>query len=46
MIKYHKIQTVFKRDGGGRLLHGEWTTPEFEYLKSNTRISKRSKNDH
>lgn len=30
--EYHKINTVFKRDGK-RLLNGEWASPEFEYLK-------------
>lgn len=31
MKEYHKIQTLFKRDGK-TLLEGQWTTPEFEYL--------------
>lgn len=37
MKEYHKIQTVFKRDmqANGRLLYGEWTMPEFEYLANN-----------
>lgn len=32
-MNYHKINTVFKRDEEGRLLEGEWTHSEFEYLK-------------
>jgi len=39
MNKYTKINTVFKRDmtnGGKTLLIGEYSTPEFEYLKDNT----------
>ena len=38
MDKYHKIQTVFKRDQNNRnktLLDGEFSLPEFEYLKDN-----------
>lgn len=35
MKEYHKIQTVFKRDGK-KLLEGCWTLPEFEYLTENT----------
>jgi hypothetical protein len=37
MNEYHKIQSMFKRDmpNGGKMLIGEWTTPEFEYLKDN-----------
>ena len=38
MQKYHKIQTVFKRDPETKhktLLLGEWSTPEFEYLANN-----------
>ena len=34
MNEYHKIQTVFKRDGK-RLIDGQWTLPEFEYLAGN-----------
>ncbi len=37
-LKYHKIQTVFKRpDGKGKnyVIEGAWTLPEFEYLKDN-----------
>ena len=37
--EYHKIQTVFKRDPATKnktLLDGEWSLPEFEYLKDNT----------
>jgi len=39
MIKYPKIETVWKRDPGNNfktLLEGEGATPEFEYLKDNT----------
>lgn len=39
METYHKIQTLFKRDMDGtltgkkgKMIHGEWTTPELEYL--------------
>jgi len=37
MDEYHKINTMFKRDmaNGGRLLLGQWSTPEFEYLSEN-----------
>ena len=38
MKEYHKIQTLFKRDmqnNGKRLLEGEWTLPEFEFLAGN-----------
>ncbi len=38
MKEYHKIQTVFKRDMGGKsksIIYGDWTMPEFEYLASN-----------
>lgn len=32
--EYHKIQSIFKRDmaNGKRLVEGDWTCPEFEYL--------------
>lgn len=39
MNEYHKIQTVFKRDPATKnrtLLIGEYSLPEFEYLKDNT----------
>jgi hypothetical protein len=39
MEKYHKIQTVFKRDPNTNyktLLWNEYSMPEFEYLKNNT----------
>lgn len=39
MKEYHKIQTVFKRDASNNnktLLYGEYSLPEFEYLKNNT----------
>ncbi len=38
MEKYHKIQTVFKRDPATKyktLLMGEYSLPEFEYLANN-----------
>lgn len=39
METYHKIQTLFKRhlDGPkkGKMIRGEWTTPELEYLADN-----------
>ena len=38
MKEYHKIQTVFKRDPETRyktLLIGEYSMPEFEYLRNN-----------
>jgi len=35
MIKYHKINTVFKRDQQGKIIEGEWSQPEFEYLAYN-----------
>jgi hypothetical protein len=37
-MKYHKIQTVYKRDPNNRfktLLIGDYSLPEFEYLASN-----------
>lgn len=39
MMKYPKIQTVFKRDPATKhktLLEGEFSEPEFEYLANNT----------
>lgn len=30
--EYHKINSVFKRDQRGRLMHGDWSQPDFEYL--------------
>lgn len=35
MIPYHKIQSVFKRDERKKMLHGEWSRPEIEYLADN-----------
>ena len=35
MNEYHKIQTLFKRDGK-TLLEGQWTLPELEFLAGNT----------
>lgn len=43
MEEYHKIQTLFKRDMDGsitgkkgKMLEGQWTTPELEYLADKT----------
>lgn len=38
MTKYHKIQTILKRDPTTKyktLSEGEYSLPEFEYLKDN-----------
>ena len=37
MKEYHKIQSMFKRDmeNHGQMIMGEWTLPEFEFLKDN-----------
>lgn len=38
MTEYHKIQSIFKRDMTDkrkRLIEGQWTLPEFEYLAKN-----------
>lgn len=35
MTEYHKINSLFKRDQKGKLLMGEFSRPEFEYLKNN-----------
>ena len=36
MKEYHKIQTLFKRDEKTkRIIEGDWTLPEFEWLKDN-----------
>lgn len=38
MEEYHKVQTVFKRDANSKfknLIEGEFTLPEFEFLKDN-----------
>jgi hypothetical protein len=34
--EYHKIQTIFKRDEKKRIIPGDWSEPEFEYLKDAT----------
>lgn len=31
--EYHKIDTVWKRDTKGRVMPGEYSCPEFGYLK-------------
>lgn len=38
MKEYHKIQSIFKRNmqGDRKLIEGEFSLPEFEYLKNNT----------
>lgn len=33
--KYPKIQTIFKRGEKKKIIEGEWTLPEFEYLQNN-----------
>jgi ATP-dependent RNA circularization protein (DNA/RNA ligase family) len=35
MEKYHKIQTLFKRDEAGKIIEGDWSLEEFEYLQNN-----------
>lgn len=35
MSEYHKIHSLFKRDEKGRMLMGEYSKPEFEYLRNN-----------
>lgn len=37
MKQYHKINTIFKRDmaNGAKIIIGEYSEPEFEYLKDN-----------
>jgi len=37
MEEYHKINTIYKRDMANkkRLIEGDWSTPEFEYLQHN-----------
>ena len=36
MIKYHKINSIYKRDEKGKFILGEYSCPEFEYLKDLT----------
>lgn len=36
MEKYHKINTIFKRDNKGRIIENDFSLPEFEFLKENT----------
>lgn len=39
MEEYHKIQSIFKRDEKThKFIEGEWSLPEFEYLKDNAWI--------
>lgn len=35
VMEYHKIQTIWKRDEKGKIIPGDWTLPEFEYLQHN-----------
>jgi len=35
MNQYHKIQSLYKRDQKGKMLFGEYSLPEFDYLKDN-----------
>ena len=35
MKEYHKIQSIFKRDERGNLILGEYSLPEFEFLRNN-----------
>ncbi|MCK9482823.1 MAG: RNA ligase family protein [Candidatus Marinimicrobia bacterium] len=34
-MEYHKIQSVYKRDERGNFILGQWSIPEFSYLKGN-----------
>ena len=34
-MKYHKIQSIYKRDERGKFIIGEYSRPEFEFLKDN-----------
>lgn len=34
-MRYHKINTIFKRDDKKQIVLGEFSTPEFEYLQDN-----------
>lgn len=36
MTEYHKINTIFKRDGRGRIVEDEYACPEFAYLANST----------
>lgn len=35
MSKYHKIESMFKRDNDGKIIEYAWTKQEFEYLSNN-----------
>ena len=35
MVKYHKIQSMYKRKENGNIIRGEYAIPEFDYLKNN-----------
>lgn len=34
-MKYHKIDSIFKRDTAGKIIEGEYSRPEFAYLADN-----------
>lgn len=34
-MTYHKINALYKRDSRGKMVHGDWAVPEFEYLANN-----------
>ena len=34
MKEYHKINSIFKRDEKGKMLFGQYSCPEFQYLES------------
>lgn len=34
MNEYHKINSIFKRDGNGKIIPSEFSKPEFEFLRS------------
>lgn len=35
MTEYHKIDSIFRRDTKGRIIDGQYSRPEFEYLADN-----------
>ena len=35
MTKYPKMQTIFMRGEKKKIIEGDWTLPEFEYLQNN-----------
>jgi hypothetical protein len=38
MKEYHKINSIYKRDEKGRFIDGQFSVPEFDYLKNNNWI--------